>query len=85
MRNNVKESIVSAKAKIKEILVGGDIECTYNHSGHIINGFIIQHTYRTGADQCDVLSDDIRVKSHTGKEYRISIGKLISIKGMVEL
>ena len=85
MINNVKTSILLAKAKIKEMLVNGDIECAYYHSGHEINGFIIPYKYRTGSDQCDVLNDDIRVRSHTGKEYSISISKVILIKGIDEI
>ena len=85
MINNVKESILSAKEKIKKMLASGDIECTYYHSGHIINGLIIPYKYRTGSDQCDVLNDDIRVRSKTKKEYSISISKIISINGVKEL
>lgn len=85
MLNNVEVSILAAKAKLKEMLTYGDIECTYYHSGHIINGIIIPYKYRTGSDQLDVLNDNIRVKSHTGKEYSIPISRIISISGIDEL
>ena len=85
MKNNVKESILSAKKRIKQLLINGDIECVYNHSGHEIKGDIIPFTYRTGSNQCDVLNDDIRVRSHTGKEYSISISKVILIKDIDEI
>ena len=85
MINNVEIAIINAKERIKKMLTIGDIECTYRHSGRVINGFIIPYNYRTGYDQCDILNDDIRVRSKTGKEYSIPISKIISISDTKEL
>ena len=87
MLNNVKESIIKAKKTIKAALIhgGGHVACTYNQSGRVVEGFIIDHLTHQGDDVYELLNTMVRVQSHTGKEYYIKLPSVLVIEGIEEL
>lgn len=85
MINNVKVSIEKAKKTIRELLVSGDVPCTYMQSGREMMGSIINYNDNMGNDMYASLRPDIRVRSSTGKDYPIMITSVVTIKGIEEL
>ena len=85
MINNVKDSIIKAKNKLSELLAIGDIPCSYRQSGRAVDGYIIAREDHVGNDIYKSVRPDIRVRSHTGKEYFIMLTSVTSIKGIDEL
>ena len=85
MINNVKSSMEKAKATLRNLLVSGDVPCTYKQSGREMMGYIIDYADVTGNDMYLSLRPDIRVRSSTGKSYPIMITSVISIDGIDEL
>ena len=85
MINNVKTSIERAKETLRDLLLSGDIPCTYMQSGREMMGSIINYEDNVGNDMYLSLRPDIRVRSSTGKDYAIMITSVISIKGINEL
>jgi len=87
MLNNTKLAIRTAKATLKDLLIihCDSIPCEYNQSGRVIKGDVIQHIDKAGNDIYDQIRPDVRVRSHTGKEYYILITSIVSIEGLGEL
>lgn len=85
MINNVRASIETAKSTLRDLLINGDIPCTYMQSGREMMGNIINYEDSVGNDMYLSLRPDIRVRSSTGKDYAIMITSVVSIKGLDEL
>ena len=85
MINNVRLSIIKAKSTLNDLLLSGDVPCTYMQSGREMMGSIISYEDQVGNDIYSSLRPDIRVRSSTGKDYAIMITSVVSIKGIDEL
>jgi hypothetical protein len=85
MINNVRLSTIRAKATLSDLLLSGDVPCTYMQSGREMMGCIINHEDSMGNDIYASLRQDIRVRSSTGKDYPIMLTSVVSIKGLDEL
>ena len=85
MINNVKLAITKAKETLNDLLLSGDVPCTYMQSGREMMGSIIKYEDQVGNNIYLSLRPDIRVRSSTGKDYAIMITSVVSIKGVNEL
>lgn len=87
MINNVLDSIVTAKDRLRERLdiSDGFVSCVYRQGGRDIKGFIIEHKDSYDNDIYERHTMVIRVESHTGKRYSKYMSDLISVEGIEEL
>lgn len=88
MINVVTIAIEEAKEKIQNLLkyeYYGEVPCKYMQSGKEISGLIILYSDSAGNDIYEQLRPDVRVRSHTGKEYFVLLTNIISVDSLSEL